>query len=153
MLFGRFEINESESAVLTSIFCDMDFIKVVILLVANLFFYDVKAQHASLSGKWLLSYRMPDGKEVMELAIQSNDSLAVATSSIGKFEILIKNKKITWSYPLSFKDENELASFEGAIKNDNYLKGIFLIHHGVFSGRAVKWKAHRISTEGNNTVE
>ncbi|MEO9871947.1 hypothetical protein [Ekhidna sp.] len=109
--------------------------------------FNAFTQQTDLSGKWELSYKMPDGKELLTLYVESTDTLAKATSSIGKFEIRIDHNQVAWSYPLNFRRGKELATFNGVIKNSDYLKGVLLVHHGIYSGRAVKWRAHRISKD------
>ena len=107
--------------------------------------WQVSGQEVNLSGTWELSYRMPDGKEVVQMSLVDNDSLVCATSTIGKFEIKIDDKSVSWSYSLSFKKGMELASFTGEIKSEDRLKGIFIVHHGIYQGRAVRWKAQRMA--------
>ena len=130
----------------------MSFSNVTLLWMA-LISQNLSSQEIDLSGDWELSYRMPDGKEVVRMSLARLDSSLLATSTIGEFKIKVDAENVSWSYPLSFRKGKELASFRGEIKSKDHLKGIFIVHHGIYQGRAVKWKALRLSDPDNNIVK
>ncbi len=122
----------------------MFYSRLIALVIFISVFLTTNAQPFDLSGKWQLSYQMPDGKETLEIQVHQSGDIAQVDSRIGKFEMQIKQVVVSWSYPVNLKKGEELASFKGMIKNDQMMKGVLMLNEGVYAGRAVRWKAERM---------